>query len=53
MDRTLIDVDTMVAQSVTAVVASDTYDRMLERQLRQLTDDAAGLTKAHQELDRL
>jgi hypothetical protein len=53
MDRTLIDVDTMVAQSVTAVVASDSYDRMLERQLGQLTDDAAGLTKAHQELDLL
>lgn len=52
MDRTLVDVDTLVAQVVTASIATDPDDPAIDQQIRQLTDDARALTAARDEVAR-
>ena len=53
MDRILVEVDTLVAQSVTASIAPTGHDPILDVQIRQLTSDAAALAAAHDELAHL
>ncbi len=53
MEQTLVDVDTLVAQSVTASVAPVADDPMLRVQIHQLTTDATALAAAHDELSSL
>jgi len=53
MDRILVEVDTLVAQSVTASIAPAGHDPILDVQIRQLTSDAAALAAAHDELAHL
>lgn len=50
MDRTLVDVDTLVAQCVTASIGTHAHDSVLDEQIRQLTHDAAVLTSARDEV---
>lgn len=52
MDRTLIDVDTLVAQVVTASITTDPHDPAIEQQIWQLTQDAEALTAARDEVAR-
>lgn len=53
VDRLLIDLDTMVAQTVvTSVSAASTRDQ-LEEQLQRVIDEAAALEAAHEEIAHL
>ena len=53
VDRLLIDLDTMVAQTVvTSVSAASTRDQ-LEAQLQRVIDEAAALEAAHEEIAHL
>lgn len=52
MERTLIDVDTLAAQSAAASVGVGA-DAALQEQLRLLTADAANLEAAHREIESL
>lgn len=50
IERTMIDVDTLVAQTVAAALAPTGTETMLAARLQQLTDDARALAAAHDEV---
>ncbi len=53
VDRLLIDLDTMVAQSVVTSVSAASSRDQLESQLQRVIDEAAALEAAHEEIAHL
>ncbi len=53
VERMLVDLDTMVAQLVATAVAAGGSEAELAAQIQRVTDDAAALAAAHEEIEHL